>query len=218
MGDTLRMRHSWVKAGRFGPNRAAPAIMATGSATAAATPWGTHPQARRVRRAFRGAPAFLPALRPRTPKAGHRPALRRTHGSLYSALWRVVLRAIQRIGTGRRGGPSVRAGIQGGRLCWQKGPLPVRKGATAVGKRGRSWSEKEPPLWGQRGRPFEGKGAKPFLVRGRPFSGRRRPLFGTVAAPFRNGGGPFWPQAGRVQATVRMTLRWPMRIWFLFMP
>ena len=32
MGDTLRMRHSWVKAGRFGPNRAAPAILATGSA------------------------------------------------------------------------------------------------------------------------------------------------------------------------------------------
>ena len=58
------------------------------------------------------------------------------------------------------------------------------KGAASFGKRGRSWSEKEPPLWGQRGRPFEGKGAKPFLASGRPFSGRRRPLFGTAAAPF----------------------------------
>ena len=173
MGDTLRMRHSWVKAGRFGPNRAAPAIMATGSATAAATPWGTHPQARRVRRAFRGAPAFLPALRPRTPKAGHRPALRRTHGSLYSALWRVVLRAIQRIGTGRRGGPSARAGIQGGRLCWEKGPLPVRKGATAVGKRGHRCWEKGPLLVRKGATPLGSKGPPLFWPAAAPFGPRR---------------------------------------------
>ena len=39
--------------------------------------WVPLPQAKRARRASRGAPAFWPALRRRTPEAGHRPALRR---------------------------------------------------------------------------------------------------------------------------------------------